>query len=146
MFLPVDKENITRGSSMGIAYRRSGATPAPLDPRSLANIRALEAKSAPHLLARLIDIFLEDTPNIIHDLCIAVSTGDAGQIKHLAHRLKGSCANFGASALVARCEELEGLSATGSLRGVAESLRRVEDEYGRVRVALEQIRRATTAP
>lgn len=127
---------------MGTAFRSLGEAAVPLDPRSLASIRALEAKSAPHLLALLIDIFLEDTPNVLNDLRGAVQIADADATWHLAHRLKGSCASFGATALVRTCEEMEALGISGSLRGAADCLGRLEQEYARVRSALEQIRSA----
>lgn len=131
---------------MATALRHSSATPAPLDPGSLASIRALERDGVPRLLPLLIDIFLEDTVKVINDLRDAVRTGNTVEMQHLAHRLKGSGANFGATRLMATCQELEGLGQAGSIRGASESFRRLEQEYAHVRRALEEIRSANTAP
>lgn len=126
---------------MTTAPSRVGAAPnQPLDPQSLASIWALQTRSGPDLMTLLIGIFLEDSARVVSALRNAVITGDMHGVQQLSHRLKGSCASFGASALMSICEELEGLGRDDSAHGAAESLRCLEAEYVRVRIALEQIR------
>jgi HPt (histidine-containing phosphotransfer) domain-containing protein len=91
-------------------------------------------------MSLLVSIFLEDSAKVVSNLRSAVKAGDMHGVQQLAHRLKGSCASFGASGLMSICEELEGLGRDGSVRGAAESLECLETEYVRVRIALEQIR------
>jgi two-component system sensor histidine kinase/response regulator len=130
---------------MTTAPSRVGAAPnQPLNPQSLASIWALQTGSGPDLMSLLIDIFLEDSAKVVSDLRNAVKIGELHKVQQLSHRLKGSCASFGASALMTICEDLEGLGRNGSAHDAAESLAYLETEYGRVRTALEQIRSVST--
>ncbi len=125
---------------MTTAPSRGGAAPnQPLDPQSLAGIWALQTRSGPDLMTLLIGIFLEDSAKVVSDLRNAVKTGDMHRVQLLSHRLKGSCASFGASGLMSICEELEGLGRDASAHGAVESLECLEAEYVCVRIALEQI-------
>ena len=108
-----------------------------LNPDALAMLRALQSERTPNLLAELIDLFLDDAPHVLAALQAAVAASDTAMVRQLAHRLKGSSANFGATALVAVCEELEMLGRSGVIRGASERLVRLMHEYGRVTVALQ---------
>ena len=56
----------------------------------------------------------------------------------MAHALKGSSANMGATRLVTICEELEAAGRSGKLENAVVLAEHLEAEYGRVRTALEK--------
>ena len=56
----------------------------------------------------------------------------------MAHALKGSSANMGATRLVTICEELEDVGHSGELKRAPVLAERLEAEFGRVRTALEK--------
>ena len=89
-----------------------------VDRTALDGLRALQGTGAPGLLEKLLDSFLEDTPHQLADLRQAARVGDAVRLTRLAHKLKGSVSNFGASRMVRVCTELETLGKNGDV-GIA---------------------------
>ena len=89
-----------------------------VDRAALDGLRALQSAGAPGLLEKVLDSFLEDTPHQLADLRQAARVGDAVRLTRLAHKLKGSVSNFGASRMVRVCTELETLGKNGDV-GIA---------------------------
>ena len=111
--------------------------PAPvLDDRRLAELRDLEPGD-PSLLLRFIARFGDGTRQRIADLRAAHSEGDAEAQGRIAHGLKGSASNLGASVLADVCKRVEDLGAAGRLADEA-LVARVEDEVDRATRALEE--------
>jgi CheY-like chemotaxis protein/HPt (histidine-containing phosphotransfer) domain-containing protein len=92
-----------------------------VDRAALDGLRALQSAGAPGLLEKVLDSFLEDTPHQLADLRHAAQVGDAVRLTKLAHKLKGSVSNFGASRMVRVCTELETLGKNGDV-GIAPQL------------------------
>ncbi|HEV2743728.1 MAG TPA: response regulator, partial [Rubrobacter sp.] len=115
----------------------AGATPngsGVLDPEVLANLRDLgEAE----LLAELAGMFFDDATSRLGELREAVEAGDAAGVERVAHTLKGSSGNMGAARMSAICAELQDVGASGDLARAPNLLEGLEEEYGRVRQALE---------
>ena len=70
----------------------------------------------------------------------ALCEASASRLERVAHMLKGSCANFGATSMQDACARLEGLCREGSLEGADEILAEVEKEFHYVQLALERER------
>ena len=107
---------------------------APLDPGVLAGLREL---GDPGLLPELAEMFLDDASSRVAVLREAVEGGDARSVERIAHTLKGSSGNMGAKRMAAICEELQNAGASGDLARAPEQFGRLEEEFGRVRPALE---------
>ena len=105
-----------------------------LDPAVLAGLREL---GDAELLAELAGMFFDDAASRLEDLRQAVAEGDAGAVERVAHTLKGSSGNIGAARMAAICAELQGVGSSGDLARAGELLGRLEEEFGRVRPALE---------
>jgi PAS domain S-box-containing protein len=88
----------------------------------------------------LIDAFLEDAPTEIATLRTAIERGDADDARRLAHTLKSNGATFGAHTVSKLCRELEALCQLGRLSEAPALLERVEEEWQRMRGALEAVR------
>jgi PAS domain S-box-containing protein len=109
-----------------------------IDPAALDGFRQFDTDDGPSLLTQLIEVFLENTPNLLRDLRAALAKGSAPDIARVAHTLKGSCSNFGAHRLREACMRLEQLAETGSLKGAEILLQEIERTFEGVRQALER--------
>jgi CheY-like chemotaxis protein/HPt (histidine-containing phosphotransfer) domain-containing protein len=126
------------------AEQPATAAPAPiplaeesvLDPAPLNQIRALQRPGAPSLLAKVIGVYLDNSPTLVQRLREAVAQGDAKALRETAHSLKSSSANLGAASLAALCKELEQMGRDGQLQGAAEKLSALQQHYLLVRAAL----------
>ena len=88
------------------------------------------------LLREVAGLFISEAPKILSEIRDAVSRGDAAEIFQVAHKLKGSVANFSAPAAVEAAASLERIGRRGQLEGAEQALSRLEREIGRVRRAL----------
>ena len=84
----------------------------------------------------LMGLFLEDAEQRIDRLAEAIPAGDAEQVRELAHALRGSSANYGATALRELSSQLESLGAEGRLEPAAELIGGLAVEFERARRAL----------
>jgi len=117
----------------------AAASSSPLDTRALDQIRALQGNRKPDLLLKVIRIYLESSPDLVCNLHEAVDRKDAAALQRVAHTLKSSSANLGASAMAALCKELEEMGRTKELGGSGQTFVRLEAEYKQVREALEAL-------
>ena len=115
----------------GAAPNGSGGV---LDPEVLANLRNL---GDAELLAELAGMFFDDVTSRLGELREAVEAGDAAGVERVAHTLKGSSGNMGAVRMSGICAELQDVGASGDLTRAPDLLAGLEEQYGRVRPALE---------
>jgi CheY-like chemotaxis protein len=106
----------------------------PLDEGVLTGLRELGDAD---LLSELSTMFLDDASSRLAALREAVEGGDAKSVEQIAHALKGSSSNMGAKRMAKICAELEYVGASGDLSYAPELLGRLEEEFSRVRPALE---------
>jgi PAS domain S-box-containing protein len=67
----------------------------------------------PEIADRLVALFADTTPPLIEQLSNAVHAGDDDAVRKLAHKLKGSCQNVGATRMATLCRQLEEPGARG---------------------------------
>lgn len=80
---------------------------------------------------------MEGIPPLIKALREAIKAGDALTVETVAHTIKGSCGNMGATGMSTICAELEGVGRSGELEHAPVLVDRLEVEFERVRSALE---------
>jgi signal transduction histidine kinase/DNA-binding response OmpR family regulator len=107
-----------------------------IDAAILSDLREVLSAGEPAALSELIAIFLDDTPNLIHQMHDAATRADAAQLQQAAHTLKSSSAALGAVVLSRHCAELEQQSREGDLTGARSTLAQIDAEFARVRQAL----------
>ena len=83
--------------------------------------------------------FLESTPPLLHDIRRGIAEGDAGSVSRIAHRLRGSLANFGADEAVAAALRLETMGAQGDLAGADAICGTLIEGYSALRSGLERL-------
>ena len=89
-----------------------------LDPAALRKIRDLQRADGPDILARVSNLFRENSPRLLSELRAAAKHHDGARIMLAAHTLKSSCASLGASACAELCRELEARGRDANLAAV----------------------------
>jgi signal transduction histidine kinase/CheY-like chemotaxis protein/HPt (histidine-containing phosphotransfer) domain-containing protein len=114
-----------------------------LDRDVLDRLRALQRPGVPSVLAKLIDVYLEDSLDMMAQLKQALESGDISALTDIAHSLKSSSANLGAGRLSAVCKELELKGKAGVIEGLDSLVARIDVEFGsakaRLQAELEQL-------
>jgi len=96
-------DNITR------IEKRSAPETGVINITLLENLKKFQQTGEPDFVTELIDLFLDDTAIQLESLRVAVSKNDAPEIRRLAHLVKGSSGNIGATGVAALCHEMEKL-------------------------------------
>jgi PAS domain S-box-containing protein len=107
-----------------------------LDRQVLDQLSKVRTNGKPELLARVINLYLIESPKLMQKLKQAAGTGDAPEIVRCAHSLKSSSANVGAKVLSRYCEEIEGSGRRADIEETRKILSEIETEHGRVQTAL----------
>jgi HPt (histidine-containing phosphotransfer) domain-containing protein len=109
-----------------------------LDPAILESLRELERAGSKGFLGRMVRIYIDDTGKRLEALRQAVDAGDAQAVRQIAHALKSSSGNVGASALARMFRELEAMGHTGETGRGRPLLDSILEEFDGVRSALQQ--------
>jgi PAS domain S-box-containing protein len=110
--------------------------PEAIDAEALGKVREMLGKNAPQLLAGIIDSYLDDTPNLLETMHVAIAQADARMLRRASHKLKSTSAFLGATALAQLCGELEHIGHSGTTVGCQDRVLVIEAEYARVKLAL----------
>ena len=112
-------------------------TPSALDVRTLESLKALGGDDFVEELALQ---FIDDAAGVLDELSQAVARGDAQGFREHAHALRSGAANIGAQGVYEMCLGWRRIDhATLSSKGHS-CLRELEQEFGRVRAALQDYR------
>jgi CheY-like chemotaxis protein len=104
---------------------------------ALDRLRDLRVSGQPDPVAEIIDLFLQQTPDLLRSLQQAYDANDVESLGMTAHTLKGSCANLGAEQMAAWCRELESMARQGTLPSERTLPAQLEHEFAAVRQILE---------
>ena len=107
-----------------------------IDPVVLAELRQFQGEGESDILLELAEAFQFETPPLIEALHVAVREEQSDALKRAAHNLKGSSYNLGARTMAELCSDLESLGKQGTVKGAAELITKLEQEYRRVCQAL----------
>jgi two-component system, sensor histidine kinase and response regulator len=110
-----------------------------LDPGVRAALQGAERRSRLGLLARLITLYLRDIPAELAALQEAVAQGDASRVEEVAHGLKGSSAQLGATRMARLCASLQEAAGAHDLSEAAALVADLTRESVRVRAALQAV-------
>ncbi|MEQ1517132.1 MAG: response regulator [Usitatibacteraceae bacterium] len=108
-----------------------------IDRQALLQLRELENAEDPNLLNRVLQLYLDESPNLIEKLKQSVARNDAKEIELTAHALKSSSANVGATALSGLCSEIHTAARSADLERAAQVFSQIEVGYGQVQAALK---------
>ena len=108
-----------------------------LDPATIESLRALSDDG--EFLKEIAGIFIDDTPQRIAELDQCQVSGDTVKFTRVAHSIKGSAANIGATQLGAAAARLETESKATPLPGLTPLIDAVKAEYARVAAELQKL-------
>ena len=105
----------------------------------LDQLGKVQTNGKPELLARVINLYLVESPKLMQKLKQAAGASDAPEIARTAHSLKSSSANVGAKVLSRLLRGPRGVGAPRRHRGSAQDLRRKSRRsMARVQTALNE--------
>ena len=113
-----------------------GRAAAIIDQKVLDQLSELQDAEAPDLMARVLDLYLVESPRLMQKLRQASEAGDVAEMARFAHSLDSSSANVGATVLARLCNELRQSARGGDLDASRGLVAQVEQEHGRVQDAL----------
>jgi signal transduction histidine kinase/DNA-binding response OmpR family regulator len=129
-----DGHQAKSGKDIGVPPSRSSV----IDSKVLDSIRSLQAEGAQNILAQIILLYLDDTPQKLKELDHALDQNDNEQILTIAHSLKSSSANVGAMNLSRIFKQFEEKGRNKTLSGNDALLTCAQQEFQQVTVALQE--------
>ena len=154
---PLTLEQLATTLNHWLSPRSAGSSPAPtgagivtfpwpaleslagIDPKALDNILAIHEENGITILAEVIDLYLDNSGNLMDQLRQGIVAEDYLAIGKAAHRLKSSSATLGAQNLTSLCQQLEVMSQGRIMDNPGSILADLETEYTRVRQTLSTI-------
>jgi len=107
-----------------------------LDRQVLEQLSKVRTNGKPELLARVINLYLAESPKLVQKLKQAAGASDARAIARSAHSLKSSSANVGAKVLSGYCADIEASARRADTEEARKILAKIETEHGSVQSAL----------
>jgi CheY-like chemotaxis protein len=98
---------------------------------ALADVQGDEA-----LLGEIVNIFLEEHQEMLQQVRLGISTGDAAKVRASAHTLKGALLHFGAEAAVDAAKRLESMGRSLTLDGAPAICEALERELSQLQAEL----------
>ncbi|MEZ4648398.1 MAG: ATP-binding protein [Candidatus Eisenbacteria bacterium] len=135
--------HVTRidGMELGSATSERTTEPPPvLDPARLEALQSFQRPGQKSLLERSAELFLAHSNEQIGGMVSAAHSGDWAGLERLAHSMKASAGNLGATELSALCERIESDAQRGQVR--EESVTALRLAHARTRTELKQILRS----
>lgn len=99
----------------------------------------LKQMSGEDFINELIDAFLEDGPNMIHNMQAALQGKDVESFRRNAHSLKTNANTFGATGLGVMAKELESMARENNL-DVGDRIDKLDREFSAVAAELKEMR------
>jgi signal transduction histidine kinase/DNA-binding response OmpR family regulator len=108
-----------------------------LDAKALQQLRDIVTEDASEFLTEVIDSYLKEAANLLQTIRTTVAQGEAAGLYQATHTLKSTSATLGAMTFSKLCTELEAMGRAGTTEGAFDKVSHLEDEYKRVKAALE---------
>ena len=96
----------------------------------LEQLSKVRTNGKPELLARVINLYLVESPKLVQKLKQAAGASDARAIARSAHSLKSSSANVGAKVLSGYCADIEASARRADTEEARKILAKIETEHG----------------
>ncbi len=110
-----------------------------LDPKALERLDRVASMGDRTLVARLVALFLEDTPERLRALREASERHDEVAIRAIAHGLRGSSETFGAHQMVAECSFLELMPPNSTAPTIEPHVAALLEAFTCTKIALEAL-------
>ncbi|MCP4660838.1 MAG: response regulator [bacterium] len=115
------------------------ATAQSVDAARLEVLRELGRRADHDLVGELSKLFIERGPRGLEEVRQALAAQDFATAEHVAHSLKGTCGNLGATRMAKLAAALEQHAAAGALEECSRQIEEVAKEFERVAAELREI-------
>ncbi|MCH9764426.1 MAG: Hpt domain-containing protein, partial [Alphaproteobacteria bacterium] len=115
---------------------QQSASDANVDAFDIERIKSLQQMSGSDFFDHLVAEFLSEANESLDQLSMAFETRNLEQIRLLAHALKSSSVNFGASTIVQTCEAIEYGDGQTVLDSSTTALQSLREAYAQLALAL----------
>lgn len=109
-----------------------------IDESALDAIRSLQRPGKPDILARIVNMYMEKSPELIAAIQEGVAANDCDKVKMAAHTLKSSSAYVGASALAEVCSQVESKASNDQLTDTSEDIDNISNGFASVVTQIKQ--------
>ncbi len=107
-----------------------------LDRQVLAQLHELQNEDDPDLMARVIKLYLVESPKLLAKIRLGVSRAEMGEVERAAHSLKSSSANVGGRHLTHHCSDIQTAAKAADASQVREIFSKLEPAFEQVQIAL----------
>lgn len=111
--------------------------PSVIDLEAIDNIRVLQQPRAPQLLEKIVKLYIEDAPRLVHSMREAAASSGHATLRRAAHSLKSASANVGAVNVAKLSRQLEAEARAGSVNNATAQINQVEAQLKAVQLALQ---------
>lgn len=126
-----------RSQELQAALERTGSRPVkPFDDEALRIL----VEEGDFEVSELVDLFVASAPASISEMRLALEKSNLEHLVMIAHTLKGTCSNFGATPLRELCAKIEQAGLSGDTDNGADLILSAERELDRLINALESYR------
>ncbi len=101
----------------------------PIDDEALDKIRKLQRPGKPDILAKVLKVYLDKSPDLIHELFQGFEENDSAKVKEAAHSLKSSSAYAGAQIVAENCKQIEAASRDNKMSEVSDLIAALQSQY-----------------
>lgn len=109
-----------------------------IDDTALEAIRSLQRPGKPDILARIVNMYIEKSPELISAIEEGVAANDCDKVKMAAHTLKSSSAYVGASALAEVCGRVETRATNDQLADASDDIKNISSGFTSVVTQIKQ--------
>jgi len=134
-----------RDKAIGRALPRPGEGPPAsesavnmLDARAIEALRSIQRPGRPDLVAKVVRLYLDRSPDALQEIARAVEARDARALQAAAHSLKSSSANLGATEVAECARTLERHGREGDLTEADTTLAQLDKAYPPTAAQLER--------
>jgi predicted ATPase/signal transduction histidine kinase/DNA-binding response OmpR family regulator/HPt (histidine-containing phosphotransfer) domain-containing protein len=131
----VDSELTTAGSRPGSVDRSEDVLtgPEPVEGAAVDLQRLFAVSDGVGELRELIDLYLQQSNQLLEDLGVAIRSGESDDIERCAHKLLGASANCGMTSILSPLRELESMGRSGRLEGVEQTYADANRQLDRIK-------------
>jgi HPt (histidine-containing phosphotransfer) domain-containing protein len=114
-----------------------------VDEEMIDELRTMEIPGESDTLLALINIFKRNGEAELDRLQKAIAAGQIREVNRVAHKLKGSCGNFGARKMFSICHRLETEAANQHIENAVQLCQEIRTAFDELNAALHRIHSGT---
>lgn len=102
-----------------------------IDIRAIESILSIKSSSG-DLLEKLVNLYQEESPQLISKIAEGINNSDVGQIQASSHSLKSTSATLGATNLAEFARQIERMARDSDITNALDILHQIQSEHERV--------------